>query len=59
MVATETETRTGTCPTHGDVEATRRLPRITFPPVVNAIRRSIAKRRPFRCPTCGVEVDTD
>jgi hypothetical protein len=52
-VATETQTRTGTCPTHGTVEATREMPRPGFPFVVYAIRRLIAGRKPYRCPTCG------
>ena len=58
-MATETQTATGTCPTHGRVQATRSLPRITFPPVINAVRRSIAKKRPYRCPTCGQPVSLD
>jgi len=57
-MATESETRTGDCPTHGTVEATREIPRITFPPIVSAIRRAVAKRRPFLCPSCGSEVET-
>jgi hypothetical protein len=55
-MATETQTTIGVCPTHGDVEATRDLPRITFPPIINAIRRALAKRRPYRCPACGAAV---
>ena len=31
-MATETQTTHGDCPTHGTVEATREIPRITFPP---------------------------
>lgn len=58
-MATETQTRTGDCPDHGEVEGTREIPRVTFPPVINSVRRMIAKRRPFRCPTCGSPVDTD
>jgi hypothetical protein len=58
-MATETQTRTGDCPTHGEVEATRELPRVTFPPIINAFRRAMAKRRPYRCPTCGAAVETD
>jgi len=57
---TETQTTIGDCPTHGRVEATRELPRVTFPPVITATLRAIAKRRrPYRCPTCGGPVDTD
>jgi hypothetical protein len=55
-VAAETQTRTGTCPTHGTVEATREMPRPGFPFVIFAIRRLVALRRPYRCPTCGAAV---
>ena len=58
-MATETQTTTGDCPTHGEVEATREIPKVTFPPIISAVRRSLAKRRPYRCPTCGAEVNTD
>jgi hypothetical protein len=58
-MATELETTTGHCPTHGTVEATRELPRVAFPPIITAVRRALAKRRPYRCPTCGAEVDTE
>jgi hypothetical protein len=56
---TETQTITGDCPTHGTVDATRDIPRMTFPPIITAIRRAMAKRRPYRCPTCGAAVETD
>jgi len=55
---TETQTSIGDCPTHGEVEAIRELPRIAFPPLISAVRRAIAHRRPFRCPTCGAAVQT-
>jgi predicted RNA-binding Zn-ribbon protein involved in translation (DUF1610 family) len=55
-MSTETQTTTGDCPTHGTVQATRQIPRVTFPPIITAIRRALAKRHPFRCPTCGAEV---
>jgi len=59
-VATETKTAAGHCNTHGAVEATREIPRVTFPPVGTAVRRAAAKcRRPYLCPTCGAEVETD
>jgi hypothetical protein len=54
----ETETRTGVCATHGSVEGTRIVPRVTFPWLVNSIRRKMAERRPFRCPTCDEPVET-
>ena len=52
----QVETRTGTCPTHGSVQATRTMPRPGFPFVVYAIRRLLARRRPYRCPDCGAAV---
>lgn len=56
-MATDIDTTTGDCPVHGTVEATRELPRITFPPIITAVRRALAKRRPYRCPTCGAAVE--
>jgi hypothetical protein len=52
----QVETRTGTCPTHGTVQATRTMPRPGFPFVVYAIRKLVASRRPYRCPDCGAAV---
>ena len=57
-MASEVQTRRGRCPTHGDVEATRELPKVQFPFVVFGLWRLIAQRRPFRCPTCGAPVTT-
>ncbi len=57
-MATEVQTRTGQCPTHGTVEATRNVPTAHFPFLVYAVRRVIATRGPFRCPTCGASVTT-
>ena len=59
-MASETQTTTGECATHGTVEATRQIPRITFPPIITSVRRAIAKRRrPYLCPTCREPVTTD
>jgi hypothetical protein len=58
-MATETQTTTGDCPTHGEVEAVREIPKVTFPPIINSIRRSMAKRKPYKCPTCGADCETD
>ncbi len=55
-MATITETRTATCPTHGSVLAERRIPKLTFPFLVTAAMRYLAKRKPFRCPDCGAAV---
>ncbi len=56
-MANQTETRTGVCPTHGTVEATREVPRVSFPFIYTSIRRSLAKRRPYRCPECNEPVE--
>jgi hypothetical protein len=56
-MAAEVETRSGRCPTHGQVEGTREIPRIQFPFIVYAVRRWLAKRRPFQCPQCGAAVE--
>jgi hypothetical protein len=58
-MASETQIRKGTCPTHGPVEATREMPGSGFPFLVNALRRQIAGRRPYCCPTCGAPVTPD
>ena len=58
MAHTETETRTGRCDTHGQVEATREIPRVRFPFVYYGMLRVLARRKPFHCPTCGSEVST-
>jgi hypothetical protein len=55
-MAKEVETQTGRCPTHGTVQATREVPEIGFPFVYFAVARAIARRRPYRCPTCGAPV---
>ncbi len=56
----ETQTTIGLCPTHGDVQATREIPRVTFPPIITAVMRAIAaRRRPYLCSTCGAPVQID
>ena len=55
-MATETQTRTGTCPTHGTVQATREMPKPSFPFLFYAMRRLMTGNRPYRCPTCGTPV---
>jgi hypothetical protein len=57
-MASETQTLTGRCPAHGTVEATRELPAAGFPFLINGVRRFLARRRPYRCPTCGEPVAT-
>ncbi len=56
-MATEVQTETGRCSTHGTVEATREIPRMGFPFIVYAILRSRAQRKPFLCPECGAAVE--
>jgi hypothetical protein len=55
-MANETQTETGTCETHGSVQATREIPGMGFPFIYFAIARAMAKRRPFQCPECGAAV---
>jgi hypothetical protein len=57
-MANEVQTRTGRCATHGEVEATREVPRLRFPFVVFGPLRLLAQRRPFRCPDCGAAVSS-
>jgi len=57
-MASEVETRTGHCPAHGNVEATRQIPETGFPFIYFAIARAMARRRPFQCPECGEPVTT-
>jgi len=54
-MAAKVQTRPGTCPTHGRVEATRERPGVTFPFIVYGYRLFKARHEPFRCPTCGAE----
>jgi hypothetical protein len=58
-MATQAQTQAGRCPTHGTVQATREIPDTGFPYVVHAIRRALARRRPFLCPECGAAVQAD
>ncbi|MGO8958360.1 MAG: hypothetical protein ACLQFR_13460 [Streptosporangiaceae bacterium] len=55
-MAKEVETKTGHCPEHGTVQATREIPKMNFPFVYFAIARAMGRRRPLRCPTCGAPV---
>ena len=58
-MATEIQTQTGHCATHGTVQATRDIPKMGFPFVYYAIVRSRAKRKPFLCPECAEAVQED
>ena len=46
-MATDTQTRTAVCPTHGTVEATRAIPRRSWPYLVYVVRRMLAAQRPL------------
>jgi len=50
---TTTQTRTASCATHGTVQATREMPKPSFPFLFYAARRLLAMGRRYRCPTCG------
>ena len=56
MTDSETRTRRGTCPTHGQVVAQKQVPKLKFPIVVTGIARGTAAIRPYRCPDCGAKV---
>lgn len=55
-MASQTQTKMGTCPTHGTVQAERQVPKLTFPFLVTGPMRWFAQRKPYRCPECGAEV---
>ncbi len=56
---TEIQSKSGTCPTHGAVRATRAVPRLRFPFFIYGPLRLVAGRRAFRCPRCGEAVTSD
>ena len=58
-MAKEVQTQAGRRSTHGTVQATREIPEMGFPFVVYAIRRALARRRPYLCPECGTAVQAD
>jgi len=58
-MAPELQTQSGTCPAHGTVDATREIPQLQFPYLVYAVLRAVAKRRPFRCPQRGTQVQSN
>ena len=55
MIEDETRTRRATCPTHGQVMAEKRLPKLKFPFFITGIARGLAAARPYRCPACGAK----
>jgi hypothetical protein len=56
MTDYETRTRQGTCPTHGQVTASKQVAKLKFPIVVTGIARGASAMRPYRCPSCGAKV---
>ena len=56
MIETEIQTRQGTCPEHGRVQAVKEVPQIKFPFLITAPARGMAALRPYRCPACGAKV---
>jgi hypothetical protein len=58
-MATEVETQTAHCVTHGTVQATREIPGWGFPFIYYAFVRSRAKHKPFLCPECGEPAEAD
>jgi hypothetical protein len=52
-MATNVQTRTGRCATHGVVAATRQMPQVRYPILIDLVIRAVARRRPYQCPTCG------
>jgi hypothetical protein len=55
-MASEIQTMPARCPVHGEVQATREIPGMGFPPIYHAVRRWRARRASFECPTCGTAV---
>ena len=53
---TQTRTRSGQCPTHGSVEATKEVPVFTPPGLFWGFRYLASAFRPYRCPECGTKV---
>lgn len=56
MINTETRTRRGECPTHGNVTGEKQVPKLKFPFVITGIARAFAAARRYRCPDCGTKV---
>ena len=56
MFKYETQTHHGSCPSHGAVNAEKRVPKLTFPFVITGLARAVAGMRGYRCPECGAKV---
>ena len=55
VINSETLTRPGTCPTHGQVMGEKKVPKLRFPFLITGIGRGLAAARPYRCPECGAK----
>jgi hypothetical protein len=56
VMTSEVETRTGRCATHGAVRATRKMPALRYPIILDVAVRAVARHRRYDCPTCGAPV---
>ncbi len=54
----EIERKTGECATHGRVEGTREIPRMSFPFIVYWFLRRNARKKPYYCPVCDEPLKT-
>jgi len=55
-MATDIETRTGRCAAHGVVAATRQMPQVRYPILIDLVVRAVARHRRYQCPVCGAAV---
>ena len=53
---TTTKTKSGRCPTHGMVQATKEVPAFAAPGLFWLFRHLAAAKEPYRCPQCGQAV---
>ncbi|HXU25329.1 MAG TPA: hypothetical protein VN697_14995 [Tepidiformaceae bacterium] len=51
--------RAGQCPTHGDVQAEKQIPKVSFPFIVWAFVRVRAAFGRYSCPECGAKVSSE
>ena len=55
MIENETRIRPSTCPTHGEVKAEKRLPKLKVPFIITGVARGLAAARAYHCPACGAK----
>lgn len=53
---TKQQTKQGTCPTHGSVQAVREVPKYKAPGLFWAFKSLGNPFKPYRCPQCGAKV---